>query len=68
MNTRIVSLNHPAVSVAKLVGRKAVAPDGRVGILEADPLGGFLPVVGFSDRTWVSLGGSLVKLVVEENK
>jgi hypothetical protein len=37
-------------------------------VLEADPLGGFLPVLGFSDRTWVSLGGSLVKLVVEENK
>ena len=67
MNTQTISLNHPAVSVAKLLGRKALV-NGRVGVIERDPLGGYLPVVGFADRTWTPAADrhGLVSLVVED--
>lgn len=63
MKTRIVSLNHPSVGRdgRKLLGRNAVATDGRVGVLEGSPL-----VIAFEDKTSVP-AGRFVKLVVEED-
>ena len=65
MKTRTVSLNHPSVTREKLLGRTAIALDGRVGVVELDPLGGYTPVIGFKDKTWVPLGVRLIRLVVE---
>lgn len=65
MKTRTISLNHPAITVAKILGRRAVSSSGRVGVLEKDPLNGALPVIGFPDKTWVPTG-SLIKLVMED--
>lgn len=65
MNTRTVSLNHPSVSREKLAGKRAVATNGRVGVLTNDPLA-FGMTVTFSDETWLPTG-PLVKLVVEKD-
>lgn len=64
MNTRNVSLNHPSVTREKLVGRRAVASNGRVGVLANDPLA-YGMAVTFPDNTWLPTG-ALVKLVVED--
>lgn len=64
MNTRNVSLNHPSVTREKLAGRKAVASNGRVGVLTNDPLA-FGMAVTFPDETWLPTG-PIVKLVVED--
>ena len=67
MNIRMISLNHPAVTVSKLLGREALV-NGRVGVIERDPLGGYLPVVGFTDHTWAPAADrhGLVSLVMED--
>lgn len=64
MNTRTVSLNHPAVSPEKLAGRKAVGADGRVGTLTVSGPGSLCLVFAGGMGTAV---GPLVRLVVEES-